>query len=344
MADNRAAERALTALGAATAGVLAFKALRAAAWWSWLRFGPVVAHQYKGQFALISGGSEGIGLGVADALAGYGINVALVSRSPEKLARAKAYLTGRHAGVEVVTVAADLTADGATAKVVSALAAAGVKDRVGILVCNAGGGIARMVPYQAFTDAEVDTVRRLNGDATYGLVRAFLPQMAAAGRGHVVLISSLITRMPHAMLSTYYLEKAKVNALATVLQAEQDALGSGVTVQAFTLGAVLTPAFASFVAPAAAAAAPKDSIGWELGAVGFKPNFLVPSAQTVGEWVVRAMGKGLSPVLSPHPGHALSVAMREPALWVSWPGCLRRAVARRLGMTVRGGGDEKAAE
>jgi NAD(P)-dependent dehydrogenase (short-subunit alcohol dehydrogenase family) len=59
---------------------------------------------------------------------------------------------------------------------------------------------------------------RLNGDAAYGLVRAFLPAMAAARRGHIVLISSLIVKMPHAQLSTYYLEKAKVNALATVLQ------------------------------------------------------------------------------------------------------------------------------
>jgi hypothetical protein len=70
-----------------------------------------------GQFAVVSGGSEGIGLGVADALAGYGVAVALVSRSQAKLDRAAAFLRGRHPGVEVVTVAADLTADGATQQV-----------------------------------------------------------------------------------------------------------------------------------------------------------------------------------------------------------------------------------
>ena len=70
-----------------------------------------------GQYALVSGGSEGIGLGIADALAGYGVNVALVSRSADKLARAAAFLKERHPGVEVVTVAVDLTGDGATDKV-----------------------------------------------------------------------------------------------------------------------------------------------------------------------------------------------------------------------------------
>jgi hypothetical protein len=32
--------------------------------------------------------------------------------------------------------------------------------KVGILVCNAGGGITRTAPYQEFTDAELDTVRK----------------------------------------------------------------------------------------------------------------------------------------------------------------------------------------
>jgi hypothetical protein len=44
--------------------------------------------------------------------------------------------------------------------VVAALEAAGMKDKVGILVCNAGGGLTRAVAYQAFTDEEVDTVRK----------------------------------------------------------------------------------------------------------------------------------------------------------------------------------------
>jgi hypothetical protein len=182
-----------------------------------------------------------------------------------------------------------------------------------------------------------------------------------------------------------------------------------VCVQAFTLGAVLTPALASFFAPAAVAASAKDTVRarwapagscwagrqlggprrpgeerlravrlgggraraqrqqrpvrgcdahssstpraplppafaarqvrWELDVVPVKPNFFLPSAETMGEWVVRAMGKGLSPVLTPHPGHALSAAVRAPLLSLTWPGCLRRAVARRLARAMGGGSD-----
>ena len=109
------------------------------------------------------------------------------------------------------------------------------------------------------------------------------------------------------------------------------------TVQAFTLGPVITPALVSFFAPAAVAAAAKDSVRWELAAAPLKPNFFIPSAETMGDWVVRAMGKGVCPVLSPHPGHALSAAAREPLLSLTWPGCMRRAVARRLGSAMGGG-------
>jgi hypothetical protein len=102
-----------------------------------------------------------------------------------------------------------------------------------------------------------------------------------------------------------------------------------VGIQAHALGAVVTPALVSFLAPAAAASARKAEVGWERGCVA--PSFLMPSAEDVGEWMVRAMGKGTSPVVTPHPGHALLEAVvSDTALALTWPGCLRRAVARRF--------------
>ncbi|KIY98713.1 hypothetical protein MNEG_9248 [Monoraphidium neglectum] len=135
--------------------------------------------------------------------------------------------------------------------------------------------------------------------------------------------------MPFARLSNYYLEKAKVNALATVLmqgaegsrraalegsrkrngrraQAEQDAFGTGVGAQAHTLGAVVTPGLAAMLAPAAAAAAAATGVkrvGWEAEAV--RPTLGMPSAAACGEWIVRAMGKGGDAVISPYPVHAI---------------------------------------
>ncbi len=70
-----------------------------------------------GDYAVVTGGSEGIGLGIASSLAVRGVNLVLVSRSDEKLSRAAAHLRGKFPGVAVVTVAVDLTKDGAAQKV-----------------------------------------------------------------------------------------------------------------------------------------------------------------------------------------------------------------------------------
>ncbi|KAI8468480.1 MAG: hypothetical protein J3K34DRAFT_522942 [Monoraphidium minutum] len=323
---DRSAQKALAAVGAAAAGYVAYRALKTAAWWSYVRFGPVLATKFKGDYAVVTGGSEGVGLGISEALAARGVNLVLVSRSEAKLKAAAEYLRGGAEGVAVVTVAADLTKDGAASKIAAALASAGVADKVSLLVCNAGGGVKRAVPYQEFTADEDELVRKLNGDATYALVKELLPGMVARGRGFVLCISSLITKMPFACLSNYYLEKAKINALATVLACEQDAFGTGVGceqdafgtgvgVQAHTLGAVVTPALAAALAPAAAAAA----------------GSAAPALGACGEWVVRAMGKGAAPVITPYPFHALpEEALVDAVAALRRPGCLRRAVAARM--------------
>lgn len=329
MSTSANVQRALVVIGAAAAGAVALKALRTAAWWAYLRFGPVLASQYKGDFAVVTGASEGIGLGIAEALASRGVNVVLVSRSEEKLSKAVAKIRGKSPDVTVLTVAADLTAPGAAHTVSKALDEAGAKGKVSLLVCNAGGGVKRAVPYQHFTAEEDEMVRKVNGDATYSMVKELLPGMVERKKGYIVCISSLITKMPFVCLSNYYLEKAKINALATLLQAEQDAFGTGVGVQAQTLGAVVTPAFVGAVAAAAAAKSDQSEIGWEQGVI--KPSLALPSAAACGEWVVRAMGKGISPVVTPYPGHALMEALSLDVVGaLRWPSCLRRAVARKM--------------
>ena len=86
-------------------------------------------------------------------------------------------------------------------------------------------------------------------------------------------------------------------------QAEQDAFGTSVGVQAHTLGAVVTPGLAAAMAPnSAAVKSAAKPLGWEAAAV--PASFGMPSASTCGEWIVRAMGKGAVPVLTPYPGHA----------------------------------------
>src|SRR5579859_5407093 len=89
----------------------------------------------RGTRALITGGSRGIGLAVAHALAAEGAAIGLIARDPGTLAAAARDLTAR--GTTVATVAADVTHTPALRGAVDQLAAE--LGGVDHLVANAGG-------------------------------------------------------------------------------------------------------------------------------------------------------------------------------------------------------------
>lgn len=61
---------------------------------------PVPVRQYAGGWALVTGGSEGVGKAVASQLAGHGLNVIIVSRSQAKLDAAAAEILAAHPHVQ----------------------------------------------------------------------------------------------------------------------------------------------------------------------------------------------------------------------------------------------------
>lgn len=94
-----------------------------------------------GEWAIVTGGSDGIGLGYATALAKKGLKVVLIARNAGKLAEAKAAIEGKVKGATVLTISADLAQapeSGIFAKLKTDLEAAGVLAKVGILINNAG--------------------------------------------------------------------------------------------------------------------------------------------------------------------------------------------------------------
>jgi len=89
-----------------------------------------------GRTALITGGSRGLGLQIAEALCELGARVALVARKPDELEQARAHLTEHWDAQDPVVLAADLADVAAIAPLVErAVAALGPVD---ILVNNAG--------------------------------------------------------------------------------------------------------------------------------------------------------------------------------------------------------------
>ena len=85
-----------------------------------------------GPWAVVTGGSEGVGLSWSQALARRGINVALVPRREAVLERATARLRDR--GVEVRTLSADITTPGFIERLVSTT----TDIDVGLVIHNVG--------------------------------------------------------------------------------------------------------------------------------------------------------------------------------------------------------------
>jgi short-subunit dehydrogenase len=136
-----------------------------------------------GPWALITGGSDGIGLAFARLLAGAGINLILVGRSTSKLRAAASQIEGL--GGHCVTASVDLGAPDAAARIAEA---AGDRE-VGLLVTNAGAD-----PNGArFLDNDIanwDALVTMNVNTTMHLAHHFGRAMKARGRGGMILVSS----------------------------------------------------------------------------------------------------------------------------------------------------------
>ncbi|WP_410621288.1 SDR family NAD(P)-dependent oxidoreductase [Amycolatopsis sp. cmx-8-4] len=182
-----------------------------------------------GKTALITGGSEGIGLGIADAFAREGADLVLLARDPGKLDAVAARLHG----ASVRTVAVDLAEPDALAALPADLA-------VDVLVNNAG--VTHLKSLEDTTPADFDAMVRVNLSVPFRLVQRLLPGLVAA-RGSVVNISSYWgTKMVAGRPASVY--SATRGALNSFTQALASELGpAGVRVNAIVPGSVRTPAF-----------------------------------------------------------------------------------------------------
>ena len=186
-----------------------------------------------GPWGVIAGGSDGVGAAFAHRLAAQGMNVVLVARRLPVLEASADEIRARH-GVEVRTVALDLSSLGALAELEEATAGL----EVGLFVYNAGSD-DRSAP---FLDKDLDThlglVRR-NCTAVLEAAYRFGGPMVARKRGAVVLVTSGAAWAGGATLAAYGASKAFDLILAESLWAEWQ--GSGVDVLGLVLSRTDTP-------------------------------------------------------------------------------------------------------
>jgi gluconate 5-dehydrogenase len=172
----------------------------------------------KGQVALITGGSRGLGLQMAEALGEMGAAVALSARKADELAQAKAHLEAR--GVRVLTFACDLQKPEQIPQLVHA-----VEQGLGpidILVNNAGATWG--APAEQYPDEAWHKVMNLNVDATFFVSREVARRcMIPRKQGRIINIASvagLKANGPGMNTVAYNTSKAAVIHLTRTLAAE----------------------------------------------------------------------------------------------------------------------------
>ena len=177
----------------------------------------------SGRTAFITGGANGIGLGVARAFAQAGAKLALIDIDSDALESAKEELSQT---TQVETVVLDMRdRDG------FAQAADLVESRLGpvsLLVNNAG--VAGGAPAPKLTYALWDWVLGINLDGVVSGVQTFLPRMAArGGGGHIVNTASGAGLVAVGGGVLYHTAKFAVVGLSEALHGELKPLGIGVT-------------------------------------------------------------------------------------------------------------------
>lgn len=189
------------------------------------------ARRFEGQVVVVTGAAQGIGRGVALALAQEGAQLVLADRAQlvEEVA-AEVQALGALALVSRVDLE---TWAGAEQLVAAALAAYG---RVDVLINNVGGTIWAQ-PYQEYTPEQIEAEVRRSLFPTLWCCRAVLPDMVARQQGVIVNVSSIATRSIYRI--PYAASKGGVNAMTASLAMEH--AQDGIRVNAVATGGTEAP-------------------------------------------------------------------------------------------------------
>jgi 3-oxoacyl-[acyl-carrier protein] reductase len=190
-----------------------------------------------GRSVIVTGGTKGIGLGIAEVFAEAGARVTIVGRDGGVAGQAARRL--RDAGGDVTYVVADVARPDQCVRMAEEVVAA--RGGIDVLCANAGIFPARMLT--EMTEADFDEVFDTNMKGCLFSVQACVPALATSGHGRVVLTSSItgpVTGFPG--WSHYGASKAA--QLGFMRTAAMELAPKGITVNAVLPGNIATEGLA----------------------------------------------------------------------------------------------------
>jgi 3-oxoacyl-[acyl-carrier protein] reductase len=188
----------------------------------------------KGKVAVISGGSVGIGLAVAEALAEEGVHLVLCARNEARVVERAQEIAAKH-GVRAVGVGADVAQASGVDKVLALTRE--TFDGADILINNAGTGSNETI--QDAADDKWQYYWDLHTMAAVRLSRGLIPSMKQRGGGVIVNNASICAKQPLGYEPIYNVTKAALMMFSKCLSNE--VIGDNIRVNCVNPGLVLTP-------------------------------------------------------------------------------------------------------
>lgn len=170
----------------------------------------------------VTGASRGLGLRLVTHLLGRGDHVAATTRSAERLLAGLADVDTTNLLPLEVSLTDETQVTAAIAETTERF------DRIDVVVNNAGYGILGAVEETNTEDIRAMFDVQLIG--TWNVIRAVLPQLRAAGSGHIINVSSIVGLLAFPGWGLYSAAKFAVEGLSEALAAEVAGFGIGVTI------------------------------------------------------------------------------------------------------------------
>ncbi|XP_075045008.1 inactive hydroxysteroid dehydrogenase-like protein 1 isoform X3 [Mixophyes fleayi] len=261
-----------------------------------------VIRQY-GEWAVVTGATDGIGKAYAEELASHGVNIILLGRNMEKLQKVSETISATYR-VKTRFIVADLS----KGREVFTTIKEALKDAdVGILVNNAGVGYDYPACFTEVPEDKSWEIINVNIAAAVMMVHAVLPGMVQRRRGAIINVGSVTGCRPVPHATVYSSSKSFLDHFARALQYEYSS--KGIFIQSLTPFFVVTKLLAF-----------SDDFT--------KMSLLVPLAKEYARSAVRTIGRSLR--TTGHWSHAIQMTI---GYWL--PECLWMSLWSHIGNKIR---------